>query len=167
MIGAINKILKKFVGDKSKQDLKDINPIVGQVRQIGQTLTGISDDDLRNRVEKLKGLVKTRISEREEEIAQLKVQAEALQGTELEKKESVFAQIDKLEKEVDSQIEEVLEEILPETFAIVRETARRLKENPEIRVTASDFDRQLATIQSKDYVRIEGDTAIWKNNWIK
>ncbi len=166
MIGAINKILKKFVGDKSKQDLKDINPIVGQVRQIGQTLTGISDDDLRNRVEKLKGLVKTRISEREEEIAQLKVQAEALQGTELEKKESVFAQIDKLEKEVDSQIEEVLEEILPETFAIVRETARRLKENPEIRVTASDFDRQLATIQSKDYVRIEGDTAIWKNNWI-
>lgn len=164
MIGTINKILKKILGDKSKEDLKDINPIVEQVKQIGQNLTSISHDELRTRTEKLKELIQSRIAAKEEEIANLKVQAEALPGTELEQKEAIFAQIDKLEKETDKQIEDVLTEILPEAFAIVRETARRLKENAEIRLTASDFDRQLATISSKDYVSIEGNTAIWKNN---
>jgi len=166
MIGTINKILKKILGDKSKEDLKDINPIVEQVKQIGQNLTSLSHDDLRNKTEKLKELIKTRIAAKEEEVADLKIQAEALPGTELEQKEAIFAEIDKLEKETDKQIEEVLTEILPEAFAIVRETARRLKENSELRLTASEFDRQLATTSSKDYITIEGNTAIWKNNWI-
>ncbi|MFM7234453.1 MAG: preprotein translocase subunit SecA [Flavobacteriales bacterium] len=165
-MGAINKILKKLVGDKTQQDLKDINPVVEQIKQIGQTLTGISNDELRQRSEKLKLRIKERTANGEAEIAQLKVQAEALPGTELEQKEAIFAQVDKLEKDMDLQIEEVLTEILPEAFAIVRETARRLKENTELRVAASAFDRQLATITAKDYVTIEGDTAVWKNNWI-
>jgi len=166
MIGAINKILKKLVGDKTQQDLKDINPVVEQIKQIGQSLSSVSTDELRERTEKLKLQIKNRIAAGEEEIAQLKVQAEGLPGTELEQKEAIYAQIDKLEKEINHQIEEVLTEILPETFAIVRETARRLKENPELRLKATEFDRQLATINSKDYVSIEGDTAIWKNNWM-
>ncbi|MFM2201084.1 MAG: preprotein translocase subunit SecA, partial [Bacteroidota bacterium] len=166
MIGTINKILKKILGDKSQEDLKDINPIVEQIKQIGQNITSISHDELRSRTEKLKQLIQSRIASQEEEIAALKIQAEALPGTELEQKEAIFAQIDKLEKETDKQIEEVLTEILPEAFAIVRETARRLKENEELRLTASDFDRQLATITAKDYITIEGDSAIWKNNWI-
>ena len=126
MIGTINKILKKILGDKSQQDLKDINPVVEQIKQFGQSLTAISHDELRSRAEKLKLQIKTRIASGEEEVAQLKVQAEALPGTELEQKEAIFAQIDKLEKDIDKQIEEVLIEILPETFAIVLETARRL-----------------------------------------
>jgi preprotein translocase subunit SecA len=166
MIGTINKILKKLLGDKSQEDLKDINPIVDQIKQIGQNLTAISHDELRGRTEKLKELIKNRIASKEEEISNLKVQAEALPGTELEQKEAIFAQIDKLEKETDSQIEDVLSEILPEAFAIDKETARRLKENSELRLRATDFDRQLATVTAKDYVTIDGDTAIWKNNWI-
>jgi len=166
MIGTINKILKKILGDKSQEDLKDINPIVDQIKQIGQNIISISHDELRSRSEKLRELIKTRIAGEEEQIAQLKIQAEALPGTELEQKEAIYAQIDKLEKDVNRQIEEVLSEILPEAFAIVRETARRLKENTEIRMKATDFDRQLATVTSKDYVTIDGDTTIWKNNWM-
>jgi len=166
MIGAINKILKKLVGDKTQQDLKDINPAVEQIKQIGQTLSAISNDELRAKTEKLKQQIAHAIAPSEEEINELKVKAEALPGTELEQKESLFAQIDKLEKEIDRQIEQVLTEILPEAFAIVRETAHRLKENSELRVTASPFDQQLATITSKDYVTIEGSQAVWKNNWM-
>jgi len=166
MIGAINKILKKLVGDKTQQDLKDINPVVEQIKQIGQTLSAISNDELRAKTEKLKQQIAHAIAPSEEEINQLKMKAEALPGTELEQKESLFAQIDKLEKEIDRQIEQVLTEILPEAFAIVRETAHRLKENSELRVTASPFDQQLATITSKDYVTIEGSQAVWKNNWM-
>ncbi len=166
MIGTINKILKKILGDKSQEDLKDINPIVDQIKQIGQSIISISHDELRGRSEKLRELIKTRIAGEEEQIAQLKIQAEALPGTELEQKEAIYAQIDKLEKDVNRQIEEVLSEILPEAFAIVRETARRLKENTEIRMKATEFDRQLATVTAKDYVTIDGDVTIWKNNWM-
>jgi preprotein translocase subunit SecA len=166
MIGAINKILKKLVGDKSQQDLKTITPVVEKIKSLGQSLTGISHDELRSRSEKLKQTIAQRIAAKEEEIAQLKIQAEALPGTELEQKEAIFTQVDKLIKDIDRELEVVLEEILPEAFAIVRETARRLKENSELRMTASDFDRQLATITAKDYVTIEGDTVIWKNNWM-
>jgi preprotein translocase subunit SecA len=166
MIGAINKILKKLVGDKSQQDLKTITPVVEKIKSLGQSLTGISHDELRSRSEKLKQTIAQRIAANEEEIAQLKIQAEALPGTELEQKEAIFTQVDKLEKDIDRELEVVLEEILPEAFAIVRETARRLKENSELRMTASDFDRQLATIAAKDYVTIEGNTVIWKNNWL-
>jgi len=166
MIGAINKILKKLVGDKTQQDLKDINPVVEQIKQIGLTLTGITNDELRSRSLSLKQRIQDKTAATEEEISQLKIQAEALPGTELEQKETIYTQVDKLEKDINRQIEEVLTEILPETFAIVRETARRLKENPEISVKATDFDRQLATVTAKDYIHIEGDTAIWKNNWM-
>jgi preprotein translocase subunit SecA len=166
MIGAINKILKKLVGDKSQQDLKSITPVVEKIKAVGQSLTGISHDELRERSTKLKDLIHQRIAAKEEEIANLKAQAEGLPGTELEQKEAIFAQVDKLEKEIDQDIETVLEEILPEAFAIVRETASRLKDNPELRLTATEFDRQLATIASKDYVAIEGNTTIWKNNWL-
>jgi preprotein translocase subunit SecA len=166
MIGAINRILKKLVGDKTQQDLKDITPVVEQIKHIGQNISSISHDELRAKTEKLKQQIAQAIAPAEEEINQLKIKAEALPGTELEEKESLFAQIDKLEKEIDRQIEQVLIEILPEAFAIVRETARRLKENSELKVTASPFDQQLATITSKDYITIEGNQAVWKNNWI-
>lgn len=166
MIGAINKILKKLVGDKSQQDLKDITPVVEKIKAVGATLEGISHDELRTRSASLKALIRERIRSKEEEIGNLKAQAEGLSGSELEQKETIYNQVDKLSKEIDQEIEKVLEEILPEAFAIVKETAKRLKENPEIRLRTTEFDRTLATHASKDYLSIEGDTTIWKNNWM-
>ncbi len=166
MLGAINKILKKLVGDKTQQDLKDILPVVDKIKALGETLAGVSHDELRSRSENLKKLIRERIRSREEEMANLKAQAEGLPGSQLEEKETIFNQVDKILKEIDQEIEKTLEEILPEAFAIVRETAKRLKENPEIKLKATDFDRQLATNTSKDYIHIEGDTTIWKNNWV-
>ena len=166
MIGAINKILKKLVGDKSQQDLKDITPAVEKIRALGETLAGVSHDELRGKSENLKNLIRERIRSREEEISNLKAQAEGLPGSQLEEKEAIFNQVDKLIKEIDQEIEKTLEEILPEAFAIVRETAKRLKENSEIKLRTTEFDRQLAAHASKDYIRIEGDTTIWKNNWM-
>jgi preprotein translocase subunit SecA len=120
---------------------------------------------LRGRANQLKAVISERTAPLEKEIAELKDQAEALPSTELEQKESLFNRVDSLTKEVDQTIEVVLEEILPEAFAIIKETARRLKENTEIRMQASETDKFLALNPQKDYVRIEGDTTIWKNNW--
>jgi preprotein translocase subunit SecA len=166
MIGAINKILKKLVGDKSQQDLKEITPVVEKIKAVGARLEGISHDELRSLSANLKQLIRDRIRSKEEEIGNLKAQAEGLSGSELEQKESIYNEVDKLTKEIDQEIEKVLEEILPEAFAIIKETAKRLKENPEIRLRTTEFDRILATHASKDYLRIEGDTTIWKNNWM-
>ncbi len=165
MLGTINKILKKFVGDKTQKDLQEINPVVAKTNEIGATLASVSHDELRNRSEKLKSTIWERTQGLEEEIQNLKVQAEALPGTELEQKEAIFNQVDKLEKDINAELENVLDEILPEAFAVMKETARRFKENPEVKVRASEFDKNLSTNANKDYVTIEGDTAIWKNNW--
>jgi preprotein translocase subunit SecA len=139
---------------------------VDKIKALGESLTKLSHDELRQRSENLKKMIRERVQPLETEIANLKAQAEGLPGSELEQKETIFNQVDKLIKEIDQEIEKVLEEILPEAFAIVKETARRFKENAEIKARATDFDRQLATNGSKDYVQIDGDTATWKNNWI-
>jgi preprotein translocase subunit SecA len=165
MIGALNKILKRFVGDKRETDLKDVQPIVANINEIGTTLTSLTHDQLRGRSEGLKKKISDGLADLHARIETLKAEAEVLPGTELEQKEVLYNEVDKLRAEVNQKLEAILEEILPEAFAIVKETARRLKENPEIRMTASDFDRDLAARGNKDYVRIEGDTAIWLNNW--
>ncbi|MFM9985746.1 MAG: preprotein translocase subunit SecA [Flavobacteriales bacterium] len=165
-MGTINKLLKKFIGDKSEKDLSEINPLVVKINEIGNGLTSISIDELRGYSAKLKKQIADRIQESEEEISNLKAQAEGLPGTQLEQKETIFTQVDKLAKEIDQEIEKVLLEVLPEAFAVLKETARRFKENPELKVTATEFDRNLSTITAKDYVTIEGEKAIWKNNWI-
>jgi preprotein translocase subunit SecA len=165
MIGALNKILKRFLGDKRETDLKEVQPIVQRINELGQGLLNVSHDELREKANKLKVLIADRTASLEKEIAQLKEEAELLPSTELEKKESLFNRVDALTKQVDQTIETVLEEILPEAFAILKETARRLKENPELRMKASETDKILALQTQKDYIRIEGDTVIWKNNW--
>jgi preprotein translocase subunit SecA len=166
MLGAINKILKKFVGDKTQNDLKEINPIVAKVNEIGSTLVSVSNDELRTRSQALKNKIKAATQPLEEESENLKVQAEALPGTELEQKEAIYNRVDKLAKEINIAIENVLDEILPEAFAIMKETARRFKENAEVKVNASSFDKDLAASGKKEYVSIEGENAIWKNTWV-
>ncbi|MFY7970751.1 MAG: preprotein translocase subunit SecA [Flavobacteriales bacterium] len=164
-MGTFNKILKRILGDKRETDLKSVQPLVTRINEIGNTLTGISHDELRNRATALKMRIADHTAAMEKEIVVLKEQAESLPSSELEQKEAIFNQVDALTKEIDQEIEKVLEEILPEAFAIVKETARRLKENSEIIVTASEVDKMLALSGRKDYVTISGDKAIWKNSW--
>jgi preprotein translocase subunit SecA len=166
MLGTLSKILKKFVGDKASDDLKIFQPIVEQVNAIGRELENISNDELRQRAERMKQLIQERIAPIEKEIDELKAQAEGLPGTELEMKETIFQQVDVLAKESDKKTEEVLDELMPEAFAVVKETARRLKENAELRVTASQLDRDFAASGTKAHVTIEGDHAIWSSSWL-
>jgi preprotein translocase subunit SecA len=165
MIKTFNHLLKKLLGDKSEKDLKEVTPVVEKVNSFFHQLQSVSDDGLRQRSTELKERIASALAPLEQEAESLKAEAEALPGSELERKEAIFQNVDQLSKNMDQLIEEQLEAILPEAFAIVKETARRLKEKGALRVTATDFDRQLVTIAGKDYVTIDGDTATWKNTW--
>ena len=124
-------------------------------------ISKLSNDELRAKTQELKQIIKNSAVEENKKIEELKA---TIEDTELEKREAIFSQIDKLEKEVLDKYEKALNEVLPTAFAIVKDTARRLSENDEIVVTATDFDRQLAG-EGKDFVSIDGDKAIWKNHW--
>jgi preprotein translocase subunit SecA len=163
-MSVINSLLKAFFGgSKSERDIKEVMPYVKQVIEIYPTLSQISNDELRLRTQRLREIIRERISGEEDEISKLKTQMESNEIS-IEEKETVYNQIDKLTKQVDETIEVVLMEILPEAFAIVKETARRFKENTSIEVTATEFDRNLAA--TKENVVIQGDKAIWANSWI-
>jgi preprotein translocase subunit SecA len=165
MIKTFNKILKKFLGDKAEKDLKEVQPIVSAVNALGGEMQSLSDEGLRERSRKLKRTIQDAIAPLEEEITALKAKAEGLSGTELDQKETLFQEVDKLQKDIDKEIERVLEQILPEAFALVKETARRWKENGALTVNVSDFDRGL-TASGREYVKIEGDKATWANHWM-
>jgi len=165
MIGALNKILKRFIGDKRESDVRDAQPIVTRINEIGHGILSISNDELRARANTIRSTISGGLSDGQAQIQALKVEAENLPGTELERKEALYTEVDTLEKEQNQTLEKILEELLPEAFAIMKETARRFKENPEVRVTASDFDRELATHPNKAFITIEGNQAIWQTSW--
>ena len=156
-----NEFISKLFGNKASRDMKEIQPWVEKIKAAYPEVAKLSHDELRAKTEELKKYIKDSAAEEVKKIAELKA---SIEDTELEKREAVFAQIDKLEKEVLDKYEKALNDVLPVAFSIVKDTARRLSENEEIEVTATDFDRQLAA-QGKDFVRIEGDKAIWKNHW--
>ena len=158
----VASLIKLMFGTKSEKDRKLIAPYVEKILAIYPSIEQLSNDELRARSAALKAAVADHIREDEQQIADLKAQLENL-DTSLEDKERISKQIDSLTETIDKKIEEKLEEILPEAFAIVKDTARRFKENSEIVVTASDFDRELAA--SKDFVRIDGDRAVYSNTW--
>jgi preprotein translocase subunit SecA len=155
-------LLKKIIGDKSVTDRKKYQPIIDQVGQLFPTLEHISDDELRQRTANFKDQVQQAIASLEEEVAALKTQANDA-TLQLHEKERIYEEIDSKEKEVNQEIERVLEIILPEAFAVVKETARRWATNGQLVVTATDLDRTLAT--KKDGIQIEGEKAIWSNKW--
>ena len=157
-----NEFIGKLFGNKATRDMKEIKPWVDKVKAIYPEISKLSNDELRARTEELKRYIKASAEEEQKKIEELKATVEA---TDIEKREPIFAQIDKLEKEVLDKYEKALDEVHPQAFAIVKDTARRFTENEEIVVTATDFDRLLAA-QGKDFVRIEDDKAIWKNHWI-
>ena len=157
-----NEFIGKLFGNKATRDMKEIKPWVDKVKAIYPEISKLSNDELRARTEELKKYIKASAVEEQKKIEELKATIEA---TDIEKREPIFAQIDKLEKEVLEKYEKALDEVHPQAFAIVKDTARRFTENEELVVTATEFDRLLAT-QGKDFVRIEDDKAIWKNHWM-
>jgi preprotein translocase subunit SecA len=157
------KFLSKLFGSKSERDIKQIQPIVAKIKEEYAKLADITNDELRGKTFAFKERIATYLASIDEQINKLKAQAEA-DDTDISVKTDLYDQVDKLIKERDKKLEEVLMEILPEAFAVVKETARRFTENPILEVTALDFDRELAT--TKTNVQIVGDKAQWKNTWI-
>ncbi|HRH39968.1 MAG TPA: preprotein translocase subunit SecA, partial [Flavobacteriales bacterium] len=165
MIGSLTKALKKVFGDKHQRDLKDVLPMVDLINAESAKLVGISHDELRARSTALKQRIKDAIRTNDDRVAQLRSEIESDAHMDIHAREERYQEIDAIEKKSVGVIEGVLADILPEAFAIVKETAKRLKENEELRVTANELDRDLAT-KRPDAIRIEGDQAIWKNTWI-
>ncbi|MCT4613949.1 MAG: preprotein translocase subunit SecA [Marinifilaceae bacterium] len=161
-MGFIDKALGKLFGSKSDRDLKELMPYVGQIKTEYDRILQLSNDGLREESQKLKKEISDYIKEEQSQIDAHKSKFED-QKLEIEERERLYEEIDNLEKAIDDKIEEVLTKILPTAFAIVKDTARRFTENPEIEVTASEFDRDLAA--DKDFVQIEGDKAVYFNSW--
>ena len=157
----IGKILKFFVGDKSKKDLKLINPIIDKIHSFHPEVSNFSNDELRAETIHFKNKILNATSSLHNEIDKIKSEIE--NETDINQKESLFSKIDKINQEIYQISESCLEEILPKAFAVVKETASRFVNNKNISVTATDFDLKIA--QTKDYVEIKKDLAVWKNNW--
>ncbi|MBN1990783.1 MAG: preprotein translocase subunit SecA [Bacteroidales bacterium] len=158
----INQLVTKLFGSKSERDLKELMPIVQLIQAAYPRFVNLSNDELRAETAKLRQQIRDYIAADQASVVELKSKMDS-DELNYNQKESLFAEVDKLEKGIDDKIEEILLKILPEAFSIVKETARRLTENATIEVTATDFDRTLAA--KKDFVTIEGDKAIYKNRW--
>lgn len=156
-----NDLLKKVFGNKAQRDLKEIEPFIAKIKGVYDDVKKLSNDELRQLTEQLKQQIQNYVETETGRIEELKTSVEA---TELEQREKIYAEIDKLEKEITAKLEEVLEQILPQAFSIVKETARRFTENSVTEVTATQFDRELAV--KYDFVTIEGEKAFYKNEWL-
>ncbi|WP_298651514.1 preprotein translocase subunit SecA [uncultured Proteiniphilum sp.] len=156
-----NDFISKIIGNKAQRDLNEINPVVKKVREAYAEIEKLSNDELRNRTKELEKRIQEYVAEEKAQIAQLKAGIDAI---ELDKREAVWNQVDKLEKDVTDKYEKALEEVLPEAFSLMKDTARRFTQNQEIVVTATDFDRDLAA--NHDFVHIEGDKAVYRNHWM-
>ena len=158
---AFNNIISKIFGSKAQRDLNEINPVVKKIKEAYPEIESLSNDELRKRTKELEQQISDYVYEEKSQIEQLKAGMEEI---ELSERESIWNQIDKLEKDISDKYGKVLDEILPVAFSIMKETARRFTQNKEISVTATDFDRDLAA--KHDFVRIEGEKAVYKNSWI-
>ncbi|RIV32497.1 preprotein translocase subunit SecA [Flagellimonas lutimaris] len=157
----INSVLKVFVGDKSEKDVKSLQPLVNEIKSFEQQLEGLSHDELRQKTTAFKAKIAEDCKEINDKIAELKEEVE--NSNDIDRNEEIYSEIDKLNEEAYKVSEKTLEDILPEAFAVVKETAKRFAANETLTVTASEFDRVLSG--DKDYVSLEGDKAVWQNSW--
>ena len=155
-------ILKALFGSKADRDEKLIRPFVEKVKAAYPALQQLSNDELRARSAAIRQQVQSSAKQQKDEIEKLKA---TIENTPLDERASIFAKIDKLEKDALEVYEQALNEVMPEVFAIVKDTARRFAENEETIVTANDFDRELAGDPRKDFITIDGDKAIYHNHW--
>jgi len=157
----INDILTKLFGNKSTRDMKETSPWVEKVKEAYPAIEALSNDDLRQRTTDIRSTIQNSVQPLRDEIEKLK---EGIEELDMDEREKLYANIDKIEKDILEKLEEALDAALPEVFAIVKDTARRFTQNEEIVVTATQFDRDLAP--KHDFVRIEGDKAIYQNHWV-
>ncbi|HKK80968.1 MAG TPA: hypothetical protein VJ909_01890, partial [Prolixibacteraceae bacterium] len=157
----ITQFLSSLFGTKSDRDIKENMPVVDAIKKEYERITNLSNNELRAESLSLKKEINDYVKAEEDEIADLKEKAE---NADLEESEKIYDRIDNLTETIDEKIEEVLKKVLPQAFAIVKETAKRFKENDTVTVKANDFDREMAAVY--DHVSIEGDNAIWSNTWM-
>lgn len=160
-MGILDKVLKVFVGDKSKQDVSELQPIVNQVKTFEKALEALSHDELRAKTTEFKDKIaeaRKPLLEKQNELL-----AKAEETEDIDEREDIYVEADKIEDDIYEVTEEVLNDILPEAFAVVKETAKRFVHNTEIPVTANAFDREVSG--AKDYVTLDGDKAVWANSW--
>ncbi|MAP54551.1 preprotein translocase subunit SecA [Altibacter sp.] len=160
-MGLLDNVLKVFVGDKSKKDISDIQPYVDKIKKYEASLEKLTLDELRAKSDAFRHKIKEDQQEVQQQIDQLQIEAEAMED--IDQKEDIYNQIDALKNDRYEIEKKTLDEILPEAFAVVKETAKRFKDNTTLTVTASPFDRELSG--TKDYVTLDGDKAIWNNSW--
>lgn len=157
-------IFKKFFSTKSQRDVKELLPIVENINKIHAKLTSISNDELRNYTNEFKLRIKSYVEKEKQDLFELQQKIESDLDIEVHEKEHIFEQIDQLNKTIQAKIEDILWEILPEAYAVMKETARRFKENEFIEVTATQMDKDLAA--KRDSINIKGDKAIYRNTWM-
>ncbi len=157
-----NSILSALFGNKASRDRKMIQPLVEKVKAAYPAIQALSNDELRAKSKEIQAYVQNSVTEQKKQIAELK---EQIEKTPIDEREPIFNQIDKLEKEALDILEKALDEVYPVAFSIVKDTARRFTENEETVVTATDFDRELASDPSHDFITIDGDKAIYHNHW--
>lgn len=158
----INKVLSVFLGNKEERDLQEISPYIGIIRTETEKLISLSNDELREQSASLRKEIRGYVADEEKQIEDLKAEAE--REEDVNRKEELYSQVDKLDKQVLEKLESKLDEVLPVAFAIMKETARRFKENDVLEVTARDWDRDLAA--TRPSITVQGDKAYWKNRWI-
>ncbi|MEN7548214.1 preprotein translocase subunit SecA [Rapidithrix thailandica] len=164
MMNFLTKIVTRFFGTKSDKDLKELFPYVGEVNAAFQKLQSLSDDELRDQTQQIKQKIDEYLSEIDQKLKDLHQKVEDNPDLDIHQKEEIFDTIDQYEKDRNDQLEEILMEMLPEAFAVVKETARRLTENKKLVVNATPHDEQLAATRS--HVQIENGKATWHNKWI-
>ena len=157
----LNSVLKVFVGDKTKKDLAKILPLVEQINSHFNSYKDISNDELRDKTLTFKNKINSDLKEVNDQIHKIKSEIEKTED--IDQKEKLYQEIDDLTTESEKIIAQTLETILPEAFAVIKETARRFVENTTLSVTASEIDRELS--QNKSYVNLKGDDALWSNAW--
>ena len=162
MLDVISKTFKKIIGNKAERDLKEISPKVDEINAVYPSLSSLSNDELRGKTVEFKNTIQEYIDGELKQVDELKKQVEETEN--VEEKEALYKNVDEIEENIDQKIEEVLNQILPEAFAVVKETARRFKENEKIEVSATEMDRDLAA--SRESIVINGDKAYWNNSWI-
>ena len=162
-MASFNGLMKKLFGSKADRDMKEIKPILDKVLAAYDRIDKLSDDGLRAETDRIKEVIHNKIAADEERKKSLRAQLEDVTIA-VEKKEALATEVDKLTKKIDEEIEEVLNEVLPDAFAVMKSTARRFKEKEVIEVTATDMDREFSA--KHDYVRIEGDKAYWSHTWM-
>ncbi|MGN1253849.1 MAG: preprotein translocase subunit SecA, partial [Prevotella sp.] len=156
------KFLKSIFGDKSKRDMRLIQPLVEKVKEAYPDIEKLSNDELRAKSKEIQKYVQDAAKPYQDKIAELRAKIE---DTPIDEREPIFNEIDKQDKEMLEELEKALNHVMPVAFAIVKDTARRFAQNADTVVTATDFDRELAADPKNDFITIDGDKAIYHNEW--